>query len=138
MPQCVLLGSDNFAPTTVYRINRSEGKNRQGVYTLDSAWEWEGEGKHLLQGRERIARNGDDAPALFAFCAEGVPAPSVLVGTLDGYGFSELWVDDEVAGAGMGLRTVVGPTLDGQFIASSNWNGGPGVWKQIAMRATGY
>ena len=138
MPQCVLFGSDNFVPTTVYRINRSEGKNRQGVYTLDSAWEWEGEGRHLLQGRERIARNGDDAPALFAFCAEGASAPSVLVGTLDGYAFTELWVDDEVASAGMGLRTVVGPTLDGQFIASSNWNGGPGVWKQIAMRATGY
>lgn len=138
MPQCVLLGSDNFAPTTVYRINRSEGKKHQGLYALDSAWEWEGEGKHLLQGRARIARSGDDAPALFAFCAEGVSAPSVLVGTLDGYGFSELWVDDEVAGAGMGLRTIVGPTLDGQFIGSSNWRGGPGAWKQIAMRATGY
>lgn len=138
LPRCILIGSDNYNPSTVYRINRAEGKSRAGTYTLDSAWEFTGGGKHLMQAKVRADRVGSDAPTFLGFCAEGVASKSFVVATMDGYTFQEVWRDPVEQNAGFGTRNVVGPTARGNIVISSHDQKVAGSWSQIRGTAPGY
>ena len=138
MPRCVLM----FGDTTpaVMRIDREHGK-RTGTYPVDVAYNSTAAGspKHLCQGYYRGRREGDDAPALAAFSTEGGVGQDFIVATLDGYKFTEVWRGATGTPAGWGVRTPVGPTIRGQFLAATNANGGTtGQWATIRIPATGY
>lgn len=139
MPKCVLFGCDNQPQTAIHRIDRAAGKSTvDGRYTITAPWTFDGGGKHLLQAHTRINRVGNDAPALFAYGSEGIPAKSVAVATLDGFTFVEIWRDTVEQSAGTGSRSIVGPTLRGQVIIGSSDQRVPGMWSQITTRAPGY
>ena len=138
MPRCVLM----FGDTTdaVMRIDRTHGK-RTGAYPVDVAHRSTAVGapKHLCQGFYRGHREGDDAPLLAAFSTEGGVGQDFIVATLDGYTFTEVWRGATNTPAGWGVRTPVGPTIRGQFLAATNANGGTsGQWAMIRIPATGY
>lgn len=138
MPRCVLM----FGDTTpaVMRIDRAHGK-RTGTYPVDVAYNSTAAGspKHLCQGYYRGRREGDDAPLLAAFSTEGGVGQDFIVATLDGYKFTEVWRGATGTPAGWGVRTPVGPTIRGQFLAATNANGGTtGTWATIRIPATGY
>lgn len=137
MPRCVLFGGDNGSPD-VLRIDRSEGKYKTGGYSMPIAFDSTASGKHLLQGKSRVRRRGDDAPALFAFCAEGADSPSFVTATMDGYKFVELWRDSVSQEAGFGCRSVVGPTLTGRVIVGSHDKKVDGMWSEVSLVAPGY
>lgn len=138
MPRCVLM----FGDTTpaVMRIDRAHGK-RAGTYPVDVAYDSTAAGspKHLCQGYYRGRREGDDAPALAAFSTEGGVGQDFIVATLDGYKFTEVWRGATTTPAGWGVRNPVGPTIRGQFLATTNaHNGETGQWAAIRIPATGY
>ena len=138
MPRCVLM----FGDTTeaVMRIDRDHGKH-SSTYPVVVAYNSNSVGspKHLCQGYYRGRREGDDAPALAAFSTEGGVGQDFLVATLDGYTFTEVWRGATNTPAGWGIRTPVGPTIRGQFLAATNANGGTsGQWATIRVPATGY
>ena len=138
MPRCVLM----FGDTTpaVMRIDRAHGKHSR-TYPVDVAYNSSAAGspKHLCQGYYRGRREGDDAPALAAFSTEGGVGQDFIVATLDGYKFTEVWRGATGTPAGWGVRTPVGPTIRGQFLAATNANGGTtGQWATIRIPATGY
>lgn len=135
MPKCVLFFGD-MGPDVV-RIDRTEGKHT-GTYKTATAWESTAPGKHLCQGFSRIARLGDDAPALAAFCAEGAAAPSFAVATMDGYSFTEIWRDPVNQTAGMGARSIIGPTLRGNVIITSDDQKVDGLRTEVRLPAPGY
>lgn len=138
MPRCVLM----FGDTTpaVMRIDRAHGKHSR-TYPVDVAYNSSAAGspKHLCQGYYRGRREGDDAPALAAFSTEGGVGQDFIVATLDGYKFTEVWRGATGTPAGWGVRTPVGPTIRGQFLATTNaHNGETGQWAAIRIPATGY
>ena len=138
MPRCVLM----FGDTTeaVMRIDRAHGKH-SGTYPVDVAYNSTAAGapKHLCQGYYRGRREGDDAPALAAFSTEGGTGQDFIVSTLDGWKFEEVWRGATGTPAGWGVRTPIGPTIRGQFLATTNANGGTsGQWAMISVPATGY
>lgn len=135
MPRCVLFAGD-MGPDIV-RIDRSEGKH-PGTYPTPTAFDSGASGKHLCQGIQRAKREGDDAPALFAFSAEGAIAPSFIATTLDGYQFAELWRDSANQPSGFGARNIVGPTLRGEVIMASNDQRAAPAWSEVRMPAPGY
>lgn len=122
MPKCILFGTD-VAPNGVQRINRSEGK-RFGTYPIEQAYTIDGDDgttrTHLCQAIRKVERAGDDGPALFGFGSETNPAPSFIVGTYDGYEFTKIWQDTIDQAAGMGIRTIAGPSLRGALTVGSN------------------
>lgn len=136
MPKCVLFYGD-MGPDVV-RIDRSEGRYKAGGYATPVAFDSTAAGKHLCQGFMRADRRGDDAPAIAAFSSEGTTAPSFAVATLDGYTFAEIWRDPADQAPGMGSRSIVGPTLRGKVIISSNDQKVSGQWSQITTDAPGY
>lgn len=136
MPKCVLFYGD-MGPDVV-RIDRSEGRYKAGGYATPVAFDSTAAGKHLCQGFMRADRKGDDAPALAAFSSEGATAPSFAIATLDGYDFVEIWRDPAGQASGMGSRSIVGPTLRGKVIISSNDQKVSGQWSQITTDAPGY
>ena len=138
MPRCVLM----FGDTTdaVMRIDRAQGK-KSSTYTVDVAYRATAVGspKHLCQGFYRGHREGDDAPLLAAFSTEGGTGQDFIVATLDGWEFAEVWRGAATTPAGWGVRTPVGPTVRGNFLAATNANGGTtGQWAMIRVPATGY
>lgn len=136
MPKCVLFYGD-MGPDVV-RIDRAEGKRKVGGYATPVAFDSTAEGKHLCQGFARIKRPGDDAPALAAFSAEGAQSPSFAIATLDGYTFTEFWRDTVANPSGMGARSIVGPTLRGEVVISSNDLKVAGSWSEVRAPAPGY
>ena len=122
MPKCILFGTDT-APNGVVRIDRTGGK-RGGTYPHVQAYTIPGDDgvtrTHLCHVMYRVGRVGDDGPAILGFSAESNPAASFIVATYDGYDFKLLWQDSQVQAAGKGVRSVIGPTLTGELIASSD------------------
>jgi len=138
MPKVIMF----FGDTTpaVERIDRSEGK-KKSTYTLVTAYSSTAEGapKHLCQGYHRGSRVGDDAPALMAFGTEGAVGQDFVVATMDGINFKEIWRNTASVPAGYGVRSAVGPTVSGNFLVSTNANGGvTGQWAMMKIPATGY
>lgn len=136
MPKCILFYGD-LGPDVI-RIDRSEGKYKEGGYTTTIAFNSKASGRHLCQGFTRIDRVGDDGPALAAWSSEGEPAPSFAMATLDGYTFAEIWRDTIPNPSGFGARSIVGPTIRGDVIISSNDQKVAGQWSEIRTKATGY
>lgn len=136
MPQCVLFYGD-MGPDVI-RIDRSQGKYKPGGYKTVVAFNSSANGKHLCQGFTRVRRAGDDAPALAVFSAEGEASPSFAIYTMDGFTFHEIWRDDQNQSAGMGGRSIIGPTLTGKVIISSNDLKVSGSWSEIVLPAPGY
>lgn len=135
MPKCILFFGD-LGPDVI-RIDRAEGRH-SGAYTTEVAWDSTAPGTHLCQGYYRADRAGDDAPLLATFCAEGTASPSFAVATLDGWNFIEIWRDLANQAAGMGARSIVGPTLRGQIIINSDDQKVTGMRSQITAPAPGY
>lgn len=136
MPKCVLFFGD-MGPDVV-RIDRTEGKYKAGGYATPTAFDSTASGKHLCQGFMRAERQGDDAPLFAVWSSEGAAAPSFAVATLDGYTFKEIWRDNVDNPSGFGGRSIVGPTIRGQVIISSNDQKVAVQWSEIKTRATGY
>ncbi|MDJ0321649.1 hypothetical protein [Pseudarthrobacter sp. PS3-L1] len=140
MPKCVLFYTDNVpvGSPDVVRLDRAEGKHKVGTYTPVSAFESTASGKHLCQGFTRQDRPGDDGVAMAAFSSEGEAAPSFAVATLDGFTFKEIWRDTVDNPSGFGSRSIVGPTLRGKTIISSNDQKVAGMFTEVVLEATGY
>lgn len=136
MPKCVLFFGD-MGPDVI-RIDRSEGKSKPGGYPTPVAFESTASGKHLCQGFIRARREGDDAPTLVVWSSEGQTGPSFAVVTMDGYTFKEIWRDNVDNPSGFGGRSIVGPTLRGQTIISSNDRKVSGMWSEVRTPAPGY
>lgn len=128
MPDAILFGSDT-GPSGVLRIDRAEGQGAPS-YTLHTAYVPADPG-HLCQAIQRPAAPGE--PALFGFCAEGKPARSYVVATLDGYTFTRLWRDPAEQAAGWGTRSVAGPTRDGRVFIGSNDQKVAGQWSLVTV-----
>lgn len=135
MPLCVLFFGD--MGTEVSRIDRTAGKD--GPYTLVNAYTTSDSGKYICQGHYRAQREGDDAPLLAAFSTEGEAGRDFVLATMDGYDFEVVWRNPQTIGGGRGVRHPIGPTIRGEFIASTNAiDGTIGNWASIRIPATGY
>ena len=144
MPDCLLIAADMGPSPRVLRISRSAGKfPAGGAYTLETAFNladvrpaWASE-KQFCRGISRVHRLGDDAPALFAFSPDTQAGHSFVVATLDGVSFTLLWADQTGTPAGIGSRSMIGPTLSGEFIWSMLRESGQ-PREIYSMAATGY
>ena len=129
LPNAILFGTD-VAPNGVHRINRGQGKNAAS-YAYEVAFAFPGDDgvtrTHLCQSIHRIRRPYGDV-YLFGFGSETNPAPSFIVATSDGYAFQLIWTDTQAQPAGYGLRTIAGPSLQGDLIVGSNDQRAAGVW----------
>lgn len=135
MPRCILFFGDMGAE--VSRIDRTDSKD--GPYTLTTAYRPPESGGYLCQGHYRADRAGDDAPLLAAFSTEGSAGRDFIVATMDGYTFDIIWRNPNEIGSGRGVRHPIGPTVRGQFIATTNAaDGQVGEWATIRIPATGY
>jgi len=133
MPKAILFGTD-VAPNGVQRIDRAQGKHT-GAYPIEQAYTIPGDDgvtrKHLCQAIHRVRREGDDGPVLFGFSSETNPAPSFIVATYDGFNFKLLWQDTIDQPAGLGLRTIAGPTLKGELVVGANDQRTANMWTKM-------
>jgi hypothetical protein len=140
MPKAILFGTD-VAPNGVQRIDRAQGK-RAGTYPIEQAYTIPGDDgvtrTNLCQAIHRVRREGDDGPVLFGFSAETNPAPSFIVGTYDGFNFKLLWQDTINQPAGLGIRTIAGPSLTGELVVGSNDGRVVNMWTKLTGPAPIY
>lgn len=121
MKDCILLGSDG-TPNGVWRIDRAPGKH-SGAYTIEDAWtvpDDQGRLTHLCQAIQRVPTPGGSDAILFGFGTETRPGRTFIVGTRDGYHFTQVWQDTLELTAGRGIRSIAGPTLTGELIVGSH------------------
>ena len=78
------------------------------------------EDKHLSQAWKRITLTSGETVALFGMCAEGTTANSHIVAIRQNGKAQLIWQDTAKQNAGMGLRSLCGPTLEGELIAGHN------------------
>ena len=112
-------------------FDRTEGK-KKGLYTLKQAYTIPGDDgttrTHLCQSIHRIPQEGGTDVWLFGFGAETNPGKSTIAATRDGRTWATLWQDPVTQAAGKGLRTIAGPTLEGELIVGSDDKRDPSLW----------
>lgn len=130
LPGAILFGSDG-PPNGVWRIDRKAGKHK-GTYVIEDAWtvpDDAGRLTHLCQSIHHIRQEGGPGVWLFGFGTETREGHSFIVATRDGFSFTRIWQDPEVQTAGLGIRSIAGPTLRGQLIVGSSDNRSSG-WSE--------
>lgn len=135
MPTCILFGTDS-APNGIIKIDRVQGK-KLTKYKMEVAFSINDDtsGSHLCQG---IWQFSDEHPVFFAFSSEFKASPSCIVATWDGDNFVKVWEDSINNPSGMGLRSVVGPTIRGNLIAAHNDRRVVSKWSEIKGKAPIY
>lgn len=134
MKDCILFGTDT-APNGILKIDRGQGK-KLTKYKIEVGFKInEDVPSHLCQG---IWQFSDDQPAFFAFSSEFKSSKSCIVATWDGKNFRKVWEDADNNPSGMGLRSVVGPTIRGNLIAAHNDLRVVGNWTEIKGKAPIY
>lgn len=102
------------APAGIYRIRRTGyriGDAMELVHTVNAAF--------INLGTQAYQRT-EHTPGLFAFkVTDGQESVGVLVASMDGLTFHEVWRDDEDPYPG-GLYRIVGPTDDGKMIGTAS------------------
>lgn len=104
-------------PRTQNDISR---KTPASGYAIDEAFDFDGPGTHLCQAWNYQVRPDGTELALMGFGAEGSTAPSFIIGTRDGLAIEEIWRDAQSQPAGYGIRSIVGPLLNGEIVIASN------------------
>lgn len=134
MKDCILFGTDT-APNGILKIDRSQGK-KLTKYKMEVGFKINDDvPSHLCQG---IWQFSDDQPAFFAFSSEFKSSKSCIVATWDGKNFRKVWEDADNNPSGMGLRSVVGPTIRGNLIAAHNDLRVVGNWTEVKGKAPIY
>ncbi len=134
MKDCILFGTDT-SPNGILKISRNQGK-KTSKYKMEIGFKInEDAPSHLCQG---IWQFSDDHPAFFAFSSEFKSSPSCIIATWDGINFKKVWQDSINNPSGMGLRSVVGPTIRGNLIAAHNDTRVSGLWSEVKGKAPIY
>lgn len=120
MPDAVYFGGDNMSPSGIIGLSRNKGKSA-GLDESDFFYAYtHPQDKHLSQAWQRIHLKSGETVALFAMCAEGTTANSHIVAIRENGKAQLIWQDSVKQSAGMGLRSLCGPTLEGELIAGHN------------------
>lgn len=120
MPDAVYFGGDNMSPSGIIGFSRKRGKSaRLGESDFFYAYTHP-QDRHLSQAWQRIHLESGETVALFAMCAEGTTANSHIVAIRENGKAQLIWQDSVKQSAGMGLRSLCGPTLEGELIAGHN------------------
>ena len=131
----ILFGTDT-SPNGVLKIDRDQGK-KLTKYKIEVGFAINNEPMttHLCQG---IYLASDDHPVFFAFGSELTSSPSCIVATWDGDNFVKVWEDTVNQPAGLGLRSVIAPTIRGNLIAAHNDTRISGKWSELKGKAPIY
>lgn len=118
MRKCVLFLSDTN-PNGVWRAPRTSRRSQpvlELAYRLNTA-------THITHiGATAYRAQLPNAPYLLTFTLDsggtGVQSPGIVLATVDGYAFHEIWRDADTFAAG-GIAAMVGPTVQGQYVGYS-------------------